>query len=1592
MYPRGGGPAQPIQSPYASQSRSSSSSKSRLSPQQQTYSSLIPQQSSSQPQQQPPTSLSSASGPNYHQPHGYLTQQNQSRSTPLLVASRPSNPSSHHPVQISRPINPNISASSFNSSTHSVNSHGAIVSSSGGGGSNGAGNRISDPRQRRMVADKLIHDCYSKLLVGKDGRKFTDTSYQTHIAISEYSQFPSQPPPPNLPLSKVGSVKNRVLVICVKYSGRVIIQKGKFNDAKNIYQIGRTWDMDELKSIRRIDDSGLLLSLNKDYYWKTDEGMERLWKFARALTSYYGGFMGRYPQLFGFSIIDFKLPQTAVKKSLTGSPQGTNDSTNDIILNEPVPDPALMKTRSLKRQNLPNPLLPVEALPPAPITAPKPSDSNPDFYKDFDFTSNGKLPTKPMKVMSVDRHGSQVSINNDKSTDNFDSPSSNYAKTPHMNLKSNQNTPEGPINEDRGVANRTTPGSNFPYQQKSPLNNMSTASAFSTDTQSFIFEDSQQQPSQYQQPDQHQKSVYSPEKLHEYAKETSNSSPLRNYKPQSSESFSSAKSKEYKDAEPLESVVALGYELQQQLEGSGSATGSAIGSGIGSAKNLPRSDSTSSKTENDFIRNFATSIPESPQKTRVAASAKVPDFGIEEITDDSDTDTINMSTLKKRVSQQESVIKKFEEERDIKNNLDKDVNVEQQHYSKEIQPQPQDHVGSSIQEIENLLDSHLSGHNSNAGDEDKYFNEHRISNRSADYSNNNNNFNNHNNSIGIDQFNNTTVDSFQFDGAESALHSEVDLNEVESNAPSLKNIPEVPLQTQSSTIITTTTPKIITTSDSQTNYSFEDDSMYTNGDTVSSEPGLNIVKKDSETNPQTDKDAELEELFDEVKWTIQDDSEAFIRKLTKELNNVKQQNVKELVSLNFGNSSVSQDVNTSISEVENISHIFKKMEIDFKFLSPEVKAIENNSSGLQVKSINKKILYNDLRGILQKVSINSSDLNIIESFREFDRLSQLESLELALLDLYNALSTIRFDPVDEEYDLSSMRALKQYGATYERVSNNFINNFIHFAKSKLRKVIVQASENFDHFQPQILLKELNGLLIYSGITYFVKEVGGLAFRDLNQYFTSILSDFMESLIKFKLKTIKYSVSTANSSTTSLTSSPTLEDVTTPTTLKKSRTLRLTRKVGRFGSLSAEDADDHRHQSPNLDSIRRFSGRGSSNEIDDPKVVIAIVDEACDLISLVQFFIGTFFHYDKDTTDYDEFIKAEPYSARRKKLDQVPQQKIETLNNEKSYASSDLIGNMTAIFGNFINVFSKKINPMELILPVILIHVENLLHSTQSSNQEFLSFSFLKKMIDKYKTNWDKFIENQIELLNNSIIVAKSGVLPSVKNVNQLLLITESYLENHRDIRNTQVRELVDHSYGQISEALIHLFMRDDPLLKNNDLDDKEREHRNVSIIQNIFFILEQLGSFNSANASTKSMKTSLESVFNKVEATYFQRLLNKNVGKLVEFVNNYEALEKMNNGKPKKYNKKYVKSLLASYTNKEVSLKAQEIFKKLEKHFVTGGDMFEKDLLDKLWFDMETSFVNYFTRLSKILRNDFDRDIEYNVSRQEVHTIFKAIH
>ncbi|KAM0272612.1 hypothetical protein ACHAQH_008603 [Verticillium albo-atrum] len=165
-----------------------------------------------------------------------------------------------------------------------------------------------DARAMRFEDEKrrIIESCFSKKEV--DGSLLE--TYITHVRITEYSSYPTSPPPPQA--RGQNAEKPRVIIVAVRKSGRVRMHKSKEN-TNGTFSIGKTWNLDDLTAVESFTgpsasaqnrewagDTGFTVTIGKPYFWNAQSDKEKKF-FIASLIKIYGKYTGgRTPELTGF--------------------------------------------------------------------------------------------------------------------------------------------------------------------------------------------------------------------------------------------------------------------------------------------------------------------------------------------------------------------------------------------------------------------------------------------------------------------------------------------------------------------------------------------------------------------------------------------------------------------------------------------------------------------------------------------------------------------------------------------------------------------------------------------------------------------------------------------------------------------------------------------------------------------------------------------------------------------------------------------------------------------------------------------------------------------------------------------------------------------------------------------------------------------------------------------------------------------------------------------------------------------------------------------------------------------------------------------
>lgn len=1122
-----------------------------------------------------------------------------------------------------------------------------------------------DPR--RIIVDHIIRDCYSKFEV-VNGQKVPENKYHTHLNVREYSLYPQKPPPDVLASSQAGAVKNRILVLCTKQSGKVLLQKGKYNDEKRIYQIGRTWNFDELERVTKIGIDGVILRLNKDYYWQSGEGPERMQKFLHHLALIYHRSTGQYPQLQGVSLSDLSI----VAPQRSGSV-------------------GQVETASI---------------------APKELDLS-ALDRDIDFKANGKPPKKPMQVMDDDRP-TKVSPSSPQPTAQTVPTVITALSTPNRNKFLHEAV------SNSGSDDHTESGINENASVKSIEDKLNLASA-------------------------------KPKSL----ENVGSLLPLKN-----SFTFDEFKAECTPVTKPGGEKPLVSSRLQR---------GSAV----------------------------------SARSTRVVGGSAI-DF--------------------------------------------------------------------SIKEIEDFMDSNFGSHK-----------------------------------------------KLERDNRELLLLKKEEIKEV-------------------ATAIST------------------DNTSVANPGTPNSDLDDSHV-----SNVKLEKDAEIDELLDEIGWKVTDNVDTFMGQLNRELAQMKRKNVAELIRLDFGKDTLSNDAKVCSAEIANLTFVFKKMEVSIQRIAPRINDLEKNSKGLQVEAVNNKILFNELNEILDKVKVNNSDLKLVVNFNDFDNLSQIPQLELKLLAIYDALQAI--GKKDSHEGLGQMKALKQYQEEYTTVAMSFVSRFVPYIHGQFTLCVEGLSQDIDNLFPRNILDSFMNLTPYVCLVFFAKCISKEDTLSLRDNFNTIMAQFLTKYFSSRLLMARYSQKRK--------SNPISLSFDSIDVKRRSSRFGSTRLISRLSGNGIEELN--KQEALELTQPEKKTSF-------EPRTIMRIVQETRELILVVQFFFCNFFH-SLSTDDFFEYLNKSPFDLRRLYFEA---REVYLINYKTK--SNELLLNMNAVFGGYIRNLVMALTPSELQVPPLLLDLLKLLAEASAQYQDFIAYSFLRKLIDRYKSIWMKFIASNASILQKSHIRAKTSLLPGIKNLNAIVLSTETTLQDssiqHENSKYQEVFDMVKLSYDQLTDAMVDLFGREDPLLKYNKHDEKERAHSNVGILQNLFSVLQQLSEFKSV--ATTSMRLRLEVVFQRVKKMYLDYLLHRFFGKMMDFVTiNIEdaALKKRNH-------KVLIKALVASHTPKEMTSKITELHHKLEKHFLGGTSVLEQDLLSEMWKDTENSVVELFQKFFAYAKS-IDRDLDDCITITGIRSLFR---
>ncbi|CCH41582.1 Exocyst complex component [Wickerhamomyces ciferrii] len=720
----------------------------------------------------------------------------------------------------------------------------------------------------------------------------------------------------------------------------------------------------------------------------------------------------------------------------------------------------------------------------------------------------------------------------------------------------------------------------------------------------------------------------------------------------------------------------------------------------------------------------------------------------------------------------------------------------------------------------------------------------------------------------------------------------------------------------------------------------------------------------------------LDDIFDEINWETLDDSETLTQKLINELENTEYQTTKNLIDLKSKSSTLGKYSSKIDEECDKLSPLLNFFAVELSGFVRDIQHVETESKGLQVETSNKKNLWNDLQDLLNTVSVDEKSLGFLLT-GDIDQ--DLPTIESILSDLQSAIVAIRGSDKFEE-DLGNMKALKDRRAKYENVLHQFFQKVKQELSYRFQYYVRKVGKNPNN---QNILEQFSNLMVYTGLTLFTKEVSSEMFYEIvtayenstNPLYQSIFNTLNSELIEFLQQRERFSLVSPNVYSRSHKShKPAKRTVDTQERLRE-----------RFGI-----ADPVTNTVPDV-----------TNSINSS--ILHTFEKVHNTIGSQQDLLSRIFHLTNVEQTLQSYIEKFPIQERTnilsKKLDDVDYDR----NNSK-----DIFNSMHSIFQPSFDEFNKSVilllRENQRHTPFVVSYLELLKVKFGSTSQEFL-FSNLKKLGDRLKLDWLKFIENQAKIIEKSTLAHRKVSEISVVVTNFTSFVDESELSLNElaadvfDTNTLEMRSLLDQSYEKLANTILKNLATDQDGQKfskfklHDDSEYTEKLTYSINLVQNSNWLIESLSTYKLP--CLEQPLNSFKEMFVVSKDDYVNALVHDNFGKIADFVTDVENLLKDTSSKavdPSKrnaYNRTTLNKLLSGYTQTEISKIITHLREVVSNHFSGNSSDIQRQLIDKIWSSLQAQFVSITIRLQNITEKYY-KDTEPRYSKRDVIAFFNS--
>ncbi|WYZ37797.1 hypothetical protein EsH8_II_001303 [Colletotrichum jinshuiense] len=709
---------------------------------------------------------------------------------------------------------------------------------------------------------------------------------------------------------------------------------------------------------------------------------------------------------------------------------------------------------------------------------------------------------------------------------------------------------------------------------------------------------------------------------------------------------------------------------------------------------------------------------------------------------------------------------------------------------------------------------------------------------------------------------------------------------------------------------------------------------------------------------------------------------------------------------------IKRGIDLAVAECEEMENLLTLYSVELSTLSDDIAYIEAQGQGLQVQTANQKLLKKELESLLETTTITSADLNALRAAPLEDP-AGLEDIEASLVTLYKAM--IKIDPsllgseprksedlgeeADqavglENTDYGKMRIVQEKKEMYRQESAVFVRRLVGYMAQQfdeaynetnraLREALSRKVDSRHHDSGRDMLWK------YSPLIKYAKDVDPANWDRMIQVYQDkshpvYKNEFRQVLEAWKRNARKMTAEETSELLFTFEVEKQQEGKATTVrklTVKRSQTLAKSLR------------------SPVDTSSRTNLNQAAERRSLPYEVFGQVLDDLLPLVEMEQNFIVDFFHATTmEQSDFPDLVAVS--RPRDRRGGDLRRHRLMEPNRDLARRVTKA---MEVIYSFLEQEVSKLIEWVLQADPLqgagVLAVLERNLVDIQQSNQDFLN-ALLQKVHGVLESRFKKFVDEQIRAIEETKVKInkRKGVISFIRVFPQFSNAVENILSGIDP--SLGVRKTVDREYDRILKSMfdsLKIIARENPAVSvgaaGADPEDKEALNFHILLIENMNHFLEEVNTH--SLDVLEDWREAATNELNEHMGLYLNAVMRRPLGKLLEYLENIEG--QLQSGKPgtsiasqPSNSKSTFNKVLATYDSREVRKGIETLRKRIEKHFGDADDpALSQKLVIKVLRECERFYGEVELRISRITADVYGGDVLFEWPRTEVKAGFR---